>query len=59
LQQSLKINHRFSLKVTVIGNNVSSQFTWNHCFIGQLLTANTHRRLGICSSPVQWNPYSK
>jgi len=47
------------LKVRVIGNDVSSQFSWNHCFIGQLLTANTHRGLGICSSPVQWNPNSK
>jgi len=43
----------------VIGNDVSFQFTWNHCFIGQLLTANTHRGLGISSSPVQWNPNSK
>jgi len=40
LQQSLEINDRFSLKVRMIGNAVSFQLTWNHCFNGQLLTAN-------------------
>ena len=54
LQQSLKINDCFSLKTRMIGNKVSFQLTWNHCFIGQLLTANnTQRAIGICSSPVQ------
>ena len=40
LPQSLKINDRFSLKVRMIGNAVSFQLTWYHCFNGQLLTAN-------------------
>jgi len=40
LQQSLKINDRFSLKVGMVGNEVSSQLTWNRCFIGQHRTAN-------------------